>query len=419
MRQYYVSNDVLFLVVLLYWHKIFGQFCKPKDCIDLKCYGVSTAERGVYIYPNSTSLPKVLVTCQQTSDGGGWILYLHRFDGSVLFNRTWDDYKNGFGQQGGNKESWLGNEKVYQLEKTFDGGAKIRIEGFLFDGTSCVISADNFRLERESKKYKLHFGKVTSSHGSLVEDDWAYHRGVEFTTTDRSIASCRLYNGGWWHKRCHYVYLTAVYARSSNVTYLFFTMYIDHFAKAPLMAADMMFRPTKTNRPRCNNPCENDGACEYVESSNNYRCVCPKTHCGVNCEKKNTCKNDGICLYSSDKPCACDSSHTGTHCEVLVTTTTTTTPTMTTINSAMMTTTTPTTPAKQIKPKSSNLPIIIGIFSFVLLMILIGIIVSIRVQRTRLEDERRQAEEEKQRLENMPKDTENDDNVFRFLSSMM
>ena len=92
MREYYVSNNVLFLVVLLYWHMIFGQFCKPIDCIDVKCYRVSTAKRGFYIYPNSTASPKVLITCQQTGDGGGGILYLHRFDGSVPFKKRWDDY---------------------------------------------------------------------------------------------------------------------------------------------------------------------------------------------------------------------------------------------------------------------------------------------------------------------------------------
>ena len=73
----------VFLVVLLSWYKVLGQNCKPKDCIDLKCYRVSTATNGEYIYPDSTSFPKLKVTCDQTSDGGGWIIYVHRFDGSV------------------------------------------------------------------------------------------------------------------------------------------------------------------------------------------------------------------------------------------------------------------------------------------------------------------------------------------------
>ena len=36
----------------------------------------------------------------------GWTVIQKRYDGSVPFNRNWEDYKNGFGSTGG--EHWLG-----------------------------------------------------------------------------------------------------------------------------------------------------------------------------------------------------------------------------------------------------------------------------------------------------------------------
>ena len=43
-----------------------------------------------------------------------WIITMQRFDGSLNFNRSWSDYRNGFGDIG-RGEFWLGNEKVYAV----------------------------------------------------------------------------------------------------------------------------------------------------------------------------------------------------------------------------------------------------------------------------------------------------------------
>ena len=319
-RQRHANKFGLFLVVLLSWYTVFGLNCKPKDCIDLKCYRVSTADGGAMIYPESISFTKIEVTCKQTGDGGGWIVYLRRLDGSLSFKRTWDDYKSGFGEQGERKESWLGNENVYQLIKSFiyrGGLAQLRIEAYGFNGTSCVTTFDKFHLKDETDCYMLLFGNGVGSYGGVV-DDWIYSRARHFVTFDRIRGHdfCfKKYSGGWWYgSSCHQVYFTGTYVQDNDISTKEF--YIKHF-KMPLKAVDMLFRPMRADRA-CNNPCNNGGTCEYIEATDNYRCVCPETHCGAKCETDNPCKHNGTCAYSLDTKqisCVCVGSHTGTHCD--------------------------------------------------------------------------------------------------------
>ena len=322
----------VFLVVLLSCYKVLGQNCKPKDCIDLKCYRVSTATNGAVIYTDSTPFSKVKVTCDQTTDGGGWIIYLQRFDGSIAFNNTWAQYKDGFGEQGENSEFWLGNENVYQLVKNFKGGnAQLRIEVNQFDGSSCSFYANDFRLENEADGYRLQHGSFNSSGSVLFGLDMYWfglhylHTEHEFWTVDRKLktgnTSHKLIHGGWWYgDEWLSLYLTGRYGgHFANDSMFACGCNLTDAKKRSVKTAYMMFRPKERDRP-CRNPC-NTGTCEHLEKSNTYRCVCPRTHCGPMCEA-NPCNNHGSCLYNSKTKkllCMCVGSFTGTYCNETVT----------------------------------------------------------------------------------------------------
>ena len=57
------------------------------------------------------------------------------------FNRTWDDYKHGFGDH--DKEFWLGNDNIHQLTKS--GDMKLRVELEAHNGTTAWAEYDTFR----------------------------------------------------------------------------------------------------------------------------------------------------------------------------------------------------------------------------------------------------------------------------------
>ena len=54
----------------------------------------------------------------------GWVVIQQRMDGGTSFNRTWVDYKNGFGTY--NRNFWLGLENMYRI--TASGVYRLRFE---------------------------------------------------------------------------------------------------------------------------------------------------------------------------------------------------------------------------------------------------------------------------------------------------
>ena len=75
--------------------------CRPKDCYDLKCYRVSGAKDGPHtIYQSTPKMTSLQVSCDQETDGGGWVMYQRRVDGAVDFKRAWEEYKSMFGSHG-------------------------------------------------------------------------------------------------------------------------------------------------------------------------------------------------------------------------------------------------------------------------------------------------------------------------------
>lgn len=113
-----------------------------------------------------------------------------RMDGSLNFNRTWQDYKRGFGSLNdkGEGEFWLGNEYLHLLTRR---GSILRIELEDWAGNQAYAEY-HFRVGSEAEGYALQVSSYEGTAGdALVEgsveegSEYTSHVGMQFSTFDR------------------------------------------------------------------------------------------------------------------------------------------------------------------------------------------------------------------------------------------
>ena len=97
------------------------------------------------------------VFCDQKTAGGGWTVFQKRMDGSVDFDRRWDDYKRGFGDLNG--EFWLGLDKIHRL--TVSGSYKLRVDLESLHGNTAFAEYSSFAVTNERAKYQLSLGSYS------------------------------------------------------------------------------------------------------------------------------------------------------------------------------------------------------------------------------------------------------------------
>jgi len=123
-------------------------------------------------------------------------------DGSGFFNRSWAEYKAGFGEPSGNY--WLGNDLLSQL--TANNRYKLKFD-LQQDGTGSWYSAkySRFRVLSEADNYTLQAGGFS---GNASYDALGPFNGQHFSTFDHdndvhpSLNCAAAIAGGFWYKRC-------------------------------------------------------------------------------------------------------------------------------------------------------------------------------------------------------------------------
>lgn len=149
------------------------------------------------------------VLCDMHTDGGGWIVFQRRWDGSVDFYRDWNSYKIGFGSH--LTEFWLGNDNLHAI--TSEGNWELRIDFQDFENTKYYAKYASFKILGESEKYKLMLGDFTEGNAG---DSLSYHSDVTFSTMDadndiHKDNCAQIHNGGWWYKKCRHSNLNGLY----------------------------------------------------------------------------------------------------------------------------------------------------------------------------------------------------------------
>ncbi|XP_014388517.1 PREDICTED: angiopoietin-2 isoform X3 [Myotis brandtii] len=212
-----------------------------RDCAEAFKSGLTTS--GVYTltFPNSTEETKAY--CDMESAGGGWTLIQRREDGSVDFQRTWNEYKAGFGNPAG--EHWLGNEFVSQVTTQKRYVLRIRLADW--EGNEAQALYEHFSLSGEDLNYRIHLKGLTGSAGKISSIS---QPGSDFSTKDadkdRCICKCaQMLTGGWWFDACGPSNLNGMYypQRQSTNRFNGIKWYYWKGSGYSLKATAMMIRP--------------------------------------------------------------------------------------------------------------------------------------------------------------------------------
>ena len=137
---------------------------------------------GAY-YIDPDGLGEFKVFCDQTA-GGGWTVFQKRFDGTVDFFRTWDDYRQGFGNLNG--EFWLGLDKIYRL--TASSSNKLRVDLEDVRGGRAFAEYQSFSVANEEEKYLLILGSYSGAI-ELSHNDYIFEGILLICTRAVSLAS--------------------------------------------------------------------------------------------------------------------------------------------------------------------------------------------------------------------------------------
>ncbi|XP_064614169.1 ficolin-1-like [Liolophura sinensis] len=178
------------------------------------------------------------------TDGGGWLVFQRRQDGTVDFYRNWQSYKNGFGNLYG--EFWLGLEKMHLLTSQRHYKLLINLEDFT--GKSGEAAYSRFRISGEKEKFRLMVGAYSGTAG----DAMTYHDGYQFSTFDsdndgRVEGNCTAIDyGAWWYNDCQQSNLNGEYVHPGGTprsTYSGLAGYTWQKAYGNVQFTEMKIRP--------------------------------------------------------------------------------------------------------------------------------------------------------------------------------
>ncbi|GAB6025129.1 hypothetical protein CHUAL_010554 [Chamberlinius hualienensis] len=189
--------------------EIYQQF--PTDCSH-----VIGEKTGIYqIHPQGAQQPLTVLCDIDDNDNNNnnkWTVIQNRLLNSEAdFNRNWAEYQSGFGKVSSNSDFWIGNDALHRLSRR---GAILKVDLWDQNGAHRYATYNNFRIEDESKHYRLH---VSGFEGN-VSDAMSYHHGMKFSTRDNdhdrsdTVNCAEEYEGGWWYRNCQHANLNGKYS---------------------------------------------------------------------------------------------------------------------------------------------------------------------------------------------------------------
>ena len=198
---------------------VFDDCCQPRF-LQLTTTGVYPIEYGKHGYGY----------CDMTTDGGGWIVVARRAGGKRSFDKTWKQYKRGFGPI--DRDFWIGLDSMFKLTRS---SSEMRVELIHPNGSHFHAHYDYFSVGPETLNYVLTI-KGYNAAKSNTFDAFSEHNGAQFTTKDRNNivgdedlvklcwrVSTNRTGGGWWYLNgtngyCYKTNLNEMYFVDTNMT---------------------------------------------------------------------------------------------------------------------------------------------------------------------------------------------------------
>jgi len=129
-------------------------------------------------------------------------LLIQQSDGSGFFNRSWAEFKVGFGDPSGNY--WLGNEWLRHLTKNYEYKLQFDLQS-RNNKKWYYAEYSTFRVLPEAGNYRL---QVSGYSGNASNSFEVWNSGMMFTTYDRDndlwSGNCAVESGGggFWYWNC-------------------------------------------------------------------------------------------------------------------------------------------------------------------------------------------------------------------------
>ncbi|XP_066921916.1 ficolin-3-like [Clytia hemisphaerica] len=173
-----------------------------KHCMELFQNGAR--ESGIYTIEYSPGKFKDVFCSIAPSKGSAWMTILRRHSNEVDFNRSWSDYKSGFGLPKG--DFWIGLEALHELTK-LQGFVRIEITARDVNGQKALLLFKGFKVGSEAENFKLTTGAIQRAKNS-PRTDWEYANGMQFSTAghdhdlNNTVDCAAVHGGGGWYRDC-------------------------------------------------------------------------------------------------------------------------------------------------------------------------------------------------------------------------
>ncbi|XP_053319664.1 angiopoietin-related protein 5-like [Spea bombifrons] len=172
---------------------------------------------GIYTIKPTGANSTIQVFCEMNDDGGWTLIQKHDGQDNLPFDRSWYDYKQGFGNISG--EHWLGLDNIYLLTNQEKRISELRVSLGDFAGSEAFAGYSTFNIDPESKFYKLSLGNYSGNAGDAFRGQCSATNqdGSLFSTKDKdndNCDACRVgdmafrscsndqFKSGWWFNSC-------------------------------------------------------------------------------------------------------------------------------------------------------------------------------------------------------------------------